>query len=46
MPSTTRVDGKLALRPCFLGARTERDEVEGMLQAILRIGASLVAEKA
>ena len=46
MPSTTRVDGKLALRPCFLGARTERDQVDGMLQAILRIGTALAAEKA
>ncbi len=45
LPSTTRVNGRLALRPCFLGARTERDQVDGMLQAILRIGAALVAEK-
>ena len=44
LPSTTRVNGQLALRPCFLGARTGRDEVEGMLQSILRIGAALTAE--
>jgi aromatic-L-amino-acid decarboxylase len=44
MPSTTRVGGRLALRPCFLGARTERDQVDGMLQAVLRIGAALAAE--
>ena len=42
-PSTTRVNGKLALRPCFLGARTGSDQVGGMLQAILRIGAELAA---
>ena len=46
LPSTTRVKGRIALRPCFLGARTERDQVDGMLQSVLRIGAALAAEKA
>lgn len=45
LPSTTRVGGKLALRPCFLGARTGRDQVDGMMQSILRIGATLAIEK-
>jgi aromatic-L-amino-acid decarboxylase len=44
LPSTTRVDGKLALRPCFLGARTQSDQVDGLLRAVLRIGADLVKE--
>lgn len=44
MPSTTRVNGQLALRPCFLGARTGSGQVDGMLQSILRIGAALAAE--
>ena len=44
MPSTTRVAGRLALRPCFLGARTERNQVDGMMRSILRIGAALAAE--
>ena len=42
MPSTTRVNGQLALRPCFIGARHEQDQVEGLLAAVLRIGATLV----
>ena len=44
MPSTTRVNGQLALRPCFLGARTATEQAGGMLKSILRIGAALVAE--
>lgn len=45
LPSTTRVNGQLALRPCFLGARTEPAQVEGLIGAVLRIGDSLVAEQ-
>jgi len=45
MPSTTRIDGKLAIRPCFLGARTERALLDGMVEAIIRIGDELVAEQ-
>jgi len=44
LPSTTRVDGKLVLRPCFIGVRTESSQVDGLLQAVLRIGAELVTE--
>ena len=44
MPSTTRVDGKLVLRPCFIGVRTESSQVDGLLQAVLRIGDRLVAQ--
>lgn len=44
LPSTTRVDGRLAIRPCFLGARTQHDQVDGLLQAVLRIGDRLVEE--
>ena len=42
LPSTTRVNGQLVLRPCFLGARAERAQVDGLLQSVLRIGAELV----
>lgn len=44
LPSTTRVGGKLALRPCFLGERTQDDQVQGLVQAVLRIGNALVDE--
>ena len=43
MPSTTRVQGKLALRPCFIGARADRSQMDGLLQAVLRIGGELAA---
>ncbi len=45
LPSTTRVNGQLALRPCFIGARTEPHHVEGLIQAVLRIGDALVVEQ-
>ena len=45
MPSTTRVKGQLALRPCFLGERTDRPQVDGLLQAVLRIGDALVTRQ-
>jgi aromatic-L-amino-acid/L-tryptophan decarboxylase len=45
MPSTTRVDGKLALRPCYVGARAEPEQVDGLVDAVLRIGAQLVKEE-
>ena len=38
MPSTTLVDGKLALRPCFVGARTNQSHADALLEAVLRIG--------
>ncbi len=43
MPSTTRVGGKLALRPCFVGALAEMEQVDGLLQAVLETGESLAA---
>ena len=45
MPSTTRIKGQLALRPCFLGERTHPGQVDGLLQAVLRIGDALVNEE-
>ncbi len=41
MPSTTRVNGNLALRPCFIGARTNQAQVTGLLNSVLRIGREL-----
>jgi aromatic-L-amino-acid decarboxylase len=46
MPSTTRVGGKLALRPCFVGARTTEVEARELVDDVLRIGAALVRELA
>jgi aromatic-L-amino-acid decarboxylase len=44
LPSTTRVQGKLAIRPCFIGARAENSQVDGLLQSVLRIGDALAAD--
>jgi aromatic-L-amino-acid decarboxylase len=44
MPSTTRIKGELAIRPCYIGARAESFQVDGLLQAVLRIGGQLVAQ--
>ena len=40
-----RIGGGLALRPCFLGRHTQSDQVQGLLQAVLRIGKALVDEQ-
>jgi aromatic-L-amino-acid decarboxylase len=44
MPSTTRVGGKLALRPCFVGARTTDVQARELVADVLRIGAALARE--
>jgi aromatic-L-amino-acid decarboxylase len=41
MPSTTQVNGKLALRPCFVGARTTHEHAHALLKDVLRIGHEL-----
>lgn len=43
LPSTTRVNGKLALRPCWIGARSEMMHAQGLLDAVLRIGKKLLS---
>jgi aromatic-L-amino-acid decarboxylase len=46
MPSTTRVNGQLALRPCFIGARSAFEQAEALVADVLRIGAELEREAA
>jgi aromatic-L-amino-acid decarboxylase len=46
MPSTTRVNGRLALRPCFIGARSTFEHAEALVADVLRIGAELEREVA
>ncbi|WP_028468739.1 pyridoxal phosphate-dependent decarboxylase family protein [Neptunomonas japonica] len=43
MPSTTKVNGQLVIRPCYVGARHLPAQVDGLLEAILRIGNELLA---
>ena len=41
LPSTTRVNGQLALRPCWIGARSKMEHAEALVQAVLRMGGEL-----
>jgi aromatic-L-amino-acid/L-tryptophan decarboxylase len=41
MPSTTRVNGHLALRPCFVGARSNMSHAHALVADVLRIGNEL-----
>jgi aromatic-L-amino-acid decarboxylase len=43
MPSTTRVNGQLALRPCFVGARSTMSHAHALVADVLRIGHELAA---
>jgi len=38
IPSTTRVAGRLAIRPCYINPRTTLHEVEGLARAVREIG--------
>ena len=44
MPSTTRVDGALVLRPCFIGARTTEAHADALVDEVIEIGDRLLAE--
>jgi aromatic-L-amino-acid decarboxylase len=41
VPSTTRVAGRLAIRPCYINPRTTLREVEGLAQTVRDIGDQL-----
>ena len=41
VPSTTRVAGRLAIRPCYINPRTTLNEVEGLARAVRDIGDQL-----
>jgi aromatic-L-amino-acid/L-tryptophan decarboxylase len=41
IPSSTRVGGALALRPCFINPRTTPDMIDGFAAAVVRIGDEL-----
>ncbi|MDQ2642084.1 MAG: aminotransferase class V-fold PLP-dependent enzyme [Pseudomonadota bacterium] len=45
MPSTTQVNGKLAIRPCFVGARAGEAQVDELLADVQRIGRRLSRER-
>ena len=41
VPSTTRIDGRLAIRPCIVNAATTSSEVDALADAVVRIGDAL-----
>jgi aromatic-L-amino-acid/L-tryptophan decarboxylase len=44
VPSTTRVEGKLAIRPCFVNASTTLEEVNGLAEAVIALGDRLTGQ--
>ncbi len=44
VPSSTVVDGRLAIRPCFINPRTTEAEVDGLVDAVLAFGQALDRE--
>lgn len=42
LPSTTLVNGQLAIRPCFIGARTDWPQVDELLHEVVRLGDSIM----
>lgn len=45
VPSTTRVAGRLAIRPCYINPRTTLAEVEGLARAVRKIGDQVGGER-
>ena len=46
IPSTAVVDGKLAIRPCFIGARTEERHARALVDEVIEIGNGLLERRA
>lgn len=44
IPSTVMINGKLAIRPCYIGARADSDQVKGLVDEVLAIGNQLTAQ--
>jgi aromatic-L-amino-acid/L-tryptophan decarboxylase len=41
LPSSTVVDGKFAIRPCFIGVRTTGADVDGLAERLVELGDAL-----
>ena len=41
IPSTAMINGKLAIRPCFIGARTDWHFADSLVDEVLRVGQDL-----
>lgn len=45
IPSTVRINGKLAIRPCFVGARTTWQHADDLVDEVISTGNKLTANK-
>ena len=45
MPSTAMVGSSLAIRPCFVGARTGSQYAADLVDEVIQIGDQLIAEQ-
>mgnify|MGYP003386629539 CR=1 FL=1 len=45
IPSTTMVDSKLVIRPCFLGARTDWHHADDLVNEVLEIGREFISQE-
>jgi aromatic-L-amino-acid decarboxylase len=43
LPSTTVVNGSFGLRPCFINPRTSSEDVDGLAEAVVRLGDELTS---
>ena len=43
LPSSTVVDGTYVIRPCFINARTTEEYVDGLADAVIRLGDEMLA---
>jgi aromatic-L-amino-acid/L-tryptophan decarboxylase len=45
VPSPTTVEGRVAIRPCFINPRTEESDVKALVACVREIGERLTAER-
>jgi aromatic-L-amino-acid decarboxylase len=45
IPTTTKVNGLTAIRPCYIGARHEISQADGLIEEVLRIGNEMLLKK-
>lgn len=45
IPTSTVVDGRFAIRPCYIGVRHDEDDVTGLAESLVELGDALVAER-